>query len=108
MGLLRTNEVPPNPHAQPEKFQAHMSGKATTALVADEQTPGERKLKLLQDSESDLFLADGDRLYRFLDFTPLGIEAKTLDTSEHKVYHLSNAAFLRLVAERDVLEKWWE
>ena len=105
MGLLRTSEVPPNPLTHPDEFQACVSGQATTALVADEQTPEERKLKLLKDSDSGLFLADGDRLYRVLDFTPLGIEAKTLDTSEHKVYHLSNAAFLRLTAERDVLEK---
>lgn len=105
MGLLRTNKVPPNPHTRPDEFQACVSGQATTALVAEEQTPEEEKLSLLKDSEGDLFLADGARLCRVLDFTPLGIEAKTLDTSEHKVYHLSNAAFLRLAAERDVLEK---
>ncbi len=105
MGLLRTNEFPPNPHAQPEQFQEHMSGKATTELVAEKQTPEEENLSLLQNSEGNLFLADGARLYRVLDFTFLGIEAKTLDTSEHKVYHLSNAAFIRLAAERDVLEK---
>ena len=107
MGLLRTSEVPPNPHAHPDAFQEHVSGRTSivTVLVAGEQTPEERKLKLLKDSEGNLFLADGACLYRFLDFTHLGMEAKTIDTSEHRVYYLSNAAFLHLTAEHDVLAK---
>ena len=105
MGLLQTNDIPSNPLTHPDEFQAAISGKGGVASVAKEQTPEEERLLLLKDSEGNLFLADGARLYWVLDFTPLGIEAKTLDTSEHKVYHLSNAAFLRLFAERDVLEK---
>ena len=107
MGLLRTNEIPPNPHAHPDAFQEHVSGRRSivTVLVTKGETPEERKLKLLKDSEGDLFLADGVLLHRLLGFTHLGIEAKILDTSEHKVYYLSNAAFLRLTAECDVLEK---
>jgi len=105
MGMLKTNDVPPNPFACPEEFRDAVSGVGAAASVADEQTPEERNLSLLKDSQGNLFLADSARLCWVLSFTPLGIEAKTLDTCEHKVYHLSNAAFLRLAKERDALEK---
>jgi hypothetical protein len=105
MGMLPTNDIPPNPFAHPDEFQKALNGQGTETLAADEQTPEERNLLLLKNSKGDLYLADGARLYRVLDFTPLGIEAKTIDTSEHKVYHLSNAAFVRLSNERDALER---
>jgi len=102
MGLLRTNEVPPNPHAQPEKFQEHISGKAPTELVAEElELPGEACYKLLRNSEGTYFW-DGNRLYRFLMFQGSSLAFKEIETGRlgrETIY--GRATLIRLKAEHE-------
>jgi hypothetical protein len=100
MGLLRTNEIPPNPYGQPEKFREHMSGHATTALVAEElELPGEACYKLLKDSEGTYFW-DGSRLYRLILFESNKLSFKDIETGALGMATIfGHATLVRLKAE---------
>ncbi|MEI8249181.1 MAG: hypothetical protein WCG07_01660 [Candidatus Taylorbacteria bacterium] len=102
MGLLRTNEVPPNPHAQPEKFQEHMSGKAKPTLVAEEsELPGEARYKLLKDSNG-VYFWDGTHLFQFLLWGGRVALCKNFETGEPKsVTVYGKETLVRLQSELD-------